>query len=493
MKNILVVICLFYSLLGNTQNEINVVGNEIFNKSQNKIAIISKTKNNRNIITYPSIYTSEKYSRYIKKLYPNSREKYNIHAFREPIKFTDKKLYINDRQVGIFNSKIDSVLMWSNYYYTISFTITIIQKDVDIPYIKYFLRKEYKKYDKINSKYKVDYRTIELNERNAEKQRELNERNAEKQRELNERNAEKQRIQRFYAQVYDKLGGDLDLIEGIYKSIDLGETYEYDIAILKSDENNREYVGLILLTTDNDLSIGGKIFTFEKTAQANLFFGKYKTKVGTSYENKTASLDGAVLKMGLKSFVKMFPAEGETRHYREINPLVDWESSGSGVLINNKGFIATNNHVIKGAKKIRISFQNDTIDYEAKIISQNEENDVAIIQINDSRFKSTVNPVKWHSSVSLGERVFTLGYPISNKMSDNVKVVDGIVSGLNGIEGNKSFFQTTLPVWYGNSGGPCFNSRGEILGLATQILWDKGEKVDNVAYITKTSNVLTIG
>ena len=303
---------------------------------------------------------------------------------------------------------------------------------------------------------------------------------------------ERQRIERFYAQVYDKLGGDLDNIEGIYKSVDQGESFEYDIAIFKSYENNREYVGLILSTTDSDLSIGGKIFTFEKTAQANLFFGKYQTKGGTSYENKTASLNGAILKMGVKSFIKMYPAEGETRQYREINPLVDWQSSGSGVLINNNGFIATNNHVINGAKKIRISFQNDSIDYEAKIISQNEENDVAIVQITDSRFKSAVKPVKWNSSVSLGEKVFTLGYPISNKMSDNVKVVDGIVSGLNGREGNKAFFQTTLPVWYGNSGGPCFNSKGEILGLATQILWDKGEKVDNVAYITKTSNVLSL-
>lgn len=304
--------------------------------------------------------------------------------------------------------------------------------------------------------------------------------------------SEKQRIERFYAQVYDKLGGDLDNIEGIYKSVDQGESFEYDIAIFKSYENNREYVGLILSTTDNDIPIGSEIFTFEKTAQKNLFFGKYITKGGTSYENKTASLDGAILKMGVKSFIKMFPAEGETRQYREINPLVDWQSSGSGVLINNKGFIATNNHVIKGAKKIRISFQNDSVDYEAKIISQNEENDVAIIQITDSRFKSAVKPVKWNSSVSLGEKVFTLGYPISNKMSDNVKVVDGIVSGLNGREGNKAFFQTTLPVWYGNSGGPCFNSKGEILGLATQILWDKGEKVDNVAYITKTSNVISL-
>lgn len=303
---------------------------------------------------------------------------------------------------------------------------------------------------------------------------------------------ERQRIERFYAQVYDKLGDDLDNIEGIYKSVDQGEDFEYDIAIFKSYENNREYVGLILSTTDSDLSIGGKILTFEKTAQANLFFGKYQTKGGTSYENKTASLNGAILKMGVKSFIKMYPAEGETRQYREINPMVDWQSSGSGVLINNKGYIATNNHVIKGAEKIRISFQNDSIDYEAKIISQNEENDVAIVQITDSRFKLSVKPVKWNSSVSLGEKVFTLGYPISNKMSDNVKVVDGIVSGLNGREGNKAFFQTTLPVWYGNSGGPCFNSKGEILGLATQILWDKGEKVDNVAYITKTSNVLSL-
>ena len=109
-------------------------------------------------------------------------------------------------------------------------------------------------------------------------------------------------------------------------------------------------MGLILSTTDSDLSIGSKIFTFEKTAQANLFFGKYRTKDGTSYENKTASLSGAILKMGVKSFIKMYPAEGETRQYREINPMVDWESSGSGVLINNKGFLATNNHVIKVQK-----------------------------------------------------------------------------------------------------------------------------------------------
>ena len=475
MKNILVVICLFYSLLGNTQNEINVVGNEIFNKSQNKIAIISKTKNNRNIITYPYINTSYRYSKYIKKLYPKSQEKINIYAFKQEIFFEEPILIINERRVGAYGYKIDSI---SN---TIKITIIIEQRNIATQYVKYYLNKKFNNYDKIKSSFTFNFQM-------GDKIR------LEEERRIIEEaiSAEKQRIERFYAQVFNRLDGDLDNIEGIYKSVDLGEGFEYDIAIFKSYANNREYVGLILQTTDTDLSIGGKIFTFEKTAQKNLFFGKYISKDGTAYENKTASLSGAILKMGVKSFIKMFPAEGETRQYREINPLVDWESSGSGVLINNKGFIATNNHVIKGAKKIRISFQNDSVDYIANIISQNEENDVAIIQITDSRFKSAVNPVKWNSSVSLGEKVFTLGYPISNKMSDNVKVVDGIVSGLNGIEGNKSFFQTTLPVWYGNSGGPCFNSRGEILGLATQILWDKGEKVDNVAYVTRTSNVLSL-
>ena len=452
----------------------------IYSKKSIKMGIISTETvfgKKKYILKCPNIDFFEKSYKYIEYNYGKIwRVEYDLFMFKNPFEFNNNIISINDFIVGRYIVK-------SSNLNKVKISCFLEDRDISSDYLVQMFYSEIEsklnedslyKSTIIRIKPKIDYLSGDIRMT------------------ANYIARKKLRIERFYAQVFDKLDKDLDPIEGIYKSIDLGETYEYDIAILKSDENNREYVGLILLTTDNDLSIGGKILTFEKTAQANLFFGKYKTKGGISYENKTASLDGAVLKMGLKSFVKIFPAEGETRQYREINPLVDWESSGSGVLINNKGFIATNNHVIKGAKKIRISFQNDSVDYIANIISQNEENDVAIIQITDSRFKSAVNPVKWNSSVSLGEKVFTLGYPISNKMSDNVKVVDGIVSGLNGIEGNKSFFQTTLPVWYGNSGGPCFNSRGEILGLATQILWDKGEKVDNVAYVTRTSNVLSL-
>lgn len=303
---------------------------------------------------------------------------------------------------------------------------------------------------------------------------------------------QKQKIERFYAQVFERLKGNIDPIEGIYKSVNLGESFEYDIAILKSSENSRKYVSLVLASTDRSLQIGSNLFTFVKTAQNNLFFVDYQLKSGQSIENKTAVLNGAILEMGIKSFIKMYPSEGDSREYKEANPLYDWEASGSGVLINKSGYLVTNNHVIEGSKRIRVAFQNDTIDYNAVIISQNDLTDVAVLKIEDDRFESNVQPIKWQTDFRLGQKVFTLGYPISDKMSDNVKVVDGIVSGMNGREGNPLYFQTTLPVWYGNSGGPCFNEKGEVLGLATQILWDKGAKVDNVAYITKTENILKL-
>jgi S1-C subfamily serine protease len=304
--------------------------------------------------------------------------------------------------------------------------------------------------------------------------------------------AEKNRIERFYAMLTERLSQELDPIEGVYKSIDQGESFEYDIAILKSLSNEREYISVVLASSDPSFTIGSGIITFTKTAGPDVYFLSYQNKAGQQFQNKTATFDGVLLSMGIKSFVKMYPSEGELRKYNEVNPLFDWESSGSGVLINKDGYIVTNNHVATGADRIRIAFQNDSIDYNAVIISQNEATDVAILKIEDDRFESNIEPVNWETDFNLGQKVFTLGYPISNKMSNNVKVVDGIVSGENGVGGSPIYFQTTLPVWYGNSGGPCFNSKGEILGLATQILWDQGAKVDNVAYITKTENILNL-
>ena len=108
--------------------------------------------------------------------------------------------------------------------------------------------------------------------------------------------------------------------------------------------------------------------------------------------------------MGLKSFIKMYPSENDQRQFTEINPLYDWESSGSGVLMNKNGYIVTNNHVVSGTNRIRIAFQNDSIDYNAVVVSQNEQSDVAILKIEDSRFSSNIDPVNWNTSFNLGQK-----------------------------------------------------------------------------------------
>ena len=80
---------------------------------------------------------------------------------------------------------------------------------------------------------------------------------------------------RFLSFTYDKLRGELDAFEGIYKSIDNDEGFDYEVAFFKSDSEKREYHGYLISTTDNDLEEGVVIFTLEQTAQKNLFFNRY--------------------------------------------------------------------------------------------------------------------------------------------------------------------------------------------------------------------------
>lgn len=164
----------------------------------------------------------------------------------------------------------------------------------------------------------------ELRLQRIEKQRQ-----EKKASEQKRKNKEKNRIDRFHATLAERLSQPLNNIEGVYKSIDQGEQYEYDIAILKSLTENK-YIGLVLESTDPTVRTGYGLLSLIPTAQPNLYFVNYQDKAGNIFKNKTAELSGGVLVMGMKSFVKMYPSENDKRRFNEIDPLFDWESSGSG-------------------------------------------------------------------------------------------------------------------------------------------------------------------
>jgi S1-C subfamily serine protease len=101
------------------------------------------------------------------------------------------------------------------------------------------------------------------------------------------------------------------------------------------------------------------------------------------------------------------------------------------------------------------------------------------------------------SRVRMGDKVFTIGYPHISKMGLNPKYTEGVISAVTGIKDNPTVFQTTVPIQPGNSGGPLFNEKGEVVGLTTASLSllaieSMGAIPQSVNYAVKSSFIKNI-
>ena len=160
--------------------------------------------------------------------------------------------------------------------------------------------------------------------------------------------------------------------------------------------------------------------------------------------------------------------------------------SGSGFALNN-GYICTNYHVIDGAKNIEIhGIQGDfTTSYSAKVVASDKFNDLAILKVDDVEFKGfgTVPYIVKTSMADVGEEVFVLGYPLTTTMGDEIKLTTGVVSSRTGYQGDVSLYQISAPIQPGNSGGPLFDSQGNLIGVVSA----KHAGAENVGYAIKAS------
>ncbi len=144
------------------------------------------------------------------------------------------------------------------------------------------------------------------------------------------------------------------------------------------------------------------------------------------------------------------------------------KSLGSGVIINAKGFILTNEHVIRRATSIRVSLI-DRREFEAEVVGADFRSDLAVIRI---RAKKPLPYVSMSNTDNLmpGERVIAIGNPFGLGQT----VTTGIISGVHravrlkgGIQ--TDFIQTDAAINPGNSGGPLLNINGELIGINTAI------------------------
>jgi serine protease Do len=148
-------------------------------------------------------------------------------------------------------------------------------------------------------------------------------------------------------------------------------------------------------------------------------------------------------------------------------------SLGSGVIVDPKGYILTNRHVVEKADRIRVKLQDDpaSVLHDAKVIGTDQETDLAVIKIDTDK-ALPVAKLGNSDSMQVGDWVLAVGSPFGLQET----VTAGIVSakGRNIVPNRQfqSFIQTDAAINPGNSGGPLVNMAGEVIGINTAILTD---------------------
>jgi len=155
--------------------------------------------------------------------------------------------------------------------------------------------------------------------------------------------------------------------------------------------------------------------------------------------------------------------------FKEFNRPTERKATalGSGFIIDKKGIVVTNNHVIEGAEDIIVSVNGST-EYKATVIGKDPYMDLAVLKIeSDEKFK----PVSFGDSdkARVGDWVIAIGNPFGFGGS----VTSGIISSRNrdiGLTRYDDFIQTDASINQGNSGGPLFNLDGKVIGINTAII-----------------------
>lgn len=181
-------------------------------------------------------------------------------------------------------------------------------------------------------------------------------------------------------------------------------------------------------------------------------------------------------------FLKMGDVLSSSNNAKENATL--W--SGTGFALAN-GYIVTNDHVIEDAKNIGVTGVKGDMNtrYTAEVVTTDKVNDIAILRINDSRFTGfgTIPYAVQQRMADVGEDVFVLGYPLTQALGNEIKLTNGIISSRTGYQGNISTYQMSAPVQPGNSGGPMFDNKGNVIGIVVAGV----PGAENVGYAIKTS------
>jgi len=158
--------------------------------------------------------------------------------------------------------------------------------------------------------------------------------------------------------------------------------------------------------------------------------------------------------------------------------------SGTGFALTADGYIVTSAHVIKGADSLLVEGR-DHQRYHAETVYADKKHDLAILRIKDRDFKSFGKlPYTFKAGqADLGERVYTLGYP-----REDAVYGEGALSARSGYDGDTAFYQVSIPLNPGNSGGPLLDGQGNLIGVVSS----RQDDVLGAAFAAKSSYLVRL-
>ncbi len=158
--------------------------------------------------------------------------------------------------------------------------------------------------------------------------------------------------------------------------------------------------------------------------------------------------------------------------------VVPQEGTGSGFMVDDRGYILTNNHVVENADSLEVTLA-DKSRVAAKLIGRDPNNDIAVIRISVPREKLTLLKLGDSSQLQVGQMAIAIGNPFGLDRTVTKGVVSALGRSLKSDTGRqiRNIIQTDAAINPGNSGGPLLNSRGEVIGINSAIFTPSGGSV----------------
>ena len=205
-----------------------------------------------------------------------------------------------------------------------------------------------------------------------------------------------------------------------------------------------------------------KIAELEEKIQDNSYTGNGNSISGTPNTSADGGLTPAqVYARNIKSVVAI-SSTITTGSYGQISQST---SAGSGFILSQDGYVVTNYHVVEGATSMKVTTYDET-QYEAKLVGYDSANDIAVLKIEAQGLQPAV--IGSSDDLIVGDQVAAIGNPLGELTST---LTVGYISAINRditTEGTViNMLQTDAAINSGNSGGPLFNMKGEVIGITT--------------------------